>query len=227
MYIINRTPPPKRHKRALLVVGLLVVLAGVGVVFGPRYFQPDTKISRTPEPKVTKVLGIESKLRTFTAGPLTLSLPQDWQPFTPLDAPPGSYSWHNTAKTKGVYTLTAYIDNLPKDMAVNRVLAVESAGDRIAMRGGVSDNCINFVAAGRAVGGGSGREPARWAGVQFICDTGNYSRNVVGISSPDGQNMVKLTGPGSSHQIFLTYNDTDVSSNYTTFTNAIESLRLR
>lgn len=227
MYVINHQPYRRRRIRTAIVALAFVGLLIGGASLAPRLLTADTQISEPPPPKVTKVLGTQTKVRVFTAGPLKLDLPDDWEAFTPEDAPAGSYSWRNTKGNKGVRVLTAYLDNLPADMAVNRVLAVAADGDKLTLYGSVSDNCTEFVAGGRAPVGGNGREPARWSGVQFVCDTGNYNRNLVGISSPDGQNMVRLTGPSGTHRIFLTYYDADIAPKFGIFTAAAESLRLR
>lgn len=228
MYVVNRLPKSKRRLRSALFALLFVGILGAAGAAAMQYFEAETTISKTPEAKVTKVLGSETKVRNFAAGVITIDLPQDWEQFTPADTKPGSYSWRNTAGNKGVRVITAYVDgNIPKDLAVNRVLAVQGEEDRIILRGSVSDNCTNFVASGRMPHSGSGKEPARWDGVQFTCDTANYVRNVVGISSPEGPNMVKLTGKSGAHQVFLTYNDAGATPDHSIFTSAIESLRVR
>lgn len=229
MYIMNRRPHPKRRlQSAVLAVLVVGVLVSSGVA-ARQYLDTDTKISPTPAPVVSKVLGAKSKTRTYTAGPdnlVSIDLPQDWEKFTPDSAPPGSYSWRNTAGNKGVRTITLYLDAIPQDFAVNRVLAVEGAENRIVTLGSVSDNCVNFSGQGRQTAG-TGKSPARWEGVRFTCDTGNYVRNVVGISSAATPSAVKLTGVSGTHQLFITYTDSDATPNHAIFTAAVESLRVK
>ncbi len=227
MYIVNRLPTPK-HRARTIAVSLLVVgvIAGSGAAAWQN-LDSDTKISRTPAPVVSKVLGAKSKTRNFTAGPVSLDLPRDWEQFTPETAPAGSVSWRNTAGNKGVRIITLYIDAIPTEYPLNRVLAVEARDNRITLLGGVSDNCVNFSGQGRVVSGGNGKSPARWEGVQFTCDTANYVRNVVGISSAELPGAVNLNGTTGSHRLFAVYTDADASPNHSLFTTAIESLRVK
>jgi hypothetical protein len=222
---MNRAPKPKRR---LHTAGLAMMFVGtlIGVAFAAQqYMETDTSISATPGPRVTKVLGVQDKTKEFAVGNVSLRLPNDWEVFKAPDVPAGATSWRNTVGNKGVRVITLYVDNIPAGLAVNRVLAVQGAEDRMLPMSSVSENCTNFVDGGR--GAGSGQAPARWDGVRFICDTGNFVRNVVGTSSPDGVNTVRLTGKtGGSHQLFLTYTDADATPNHQIFTAAVESLRM-
>lgn len=226
---MNRRHYPKRRARSAIVAVLVVgALIGSGVSAW-QYMDTDTKIGPTPAPVVSKVLGAKSKTRTYTTGPgdlVNIDLPQDWEKFTPASALAGSYNWRNTAGNKGVRTITLYVDAIPQDFAVNRVLAVEGVENRIITLGGVSENCVNFSGQGRDTTG-SGKAPARWEGVRFTCDTGNYVRNVVGISSAATPGAVKLTGTSGAHQLFVTYTDSDATPNHSIFTAAVESMRLK
>lgn len=227
MYILNRQSYRKRRRLAVLAAVLLVAgLGGAGWV-GLQYIKPETTIGPTPEAKVTRVLGTEKASKQFQAGPANLSLPDDWEAFEPTDLPAGAYSWRNTKGNKGVRVISLYIDNIPRQLAVNRVLVVQSSGNQMVTVGGVSDNCSEFNSQGRTPDKGTGQTPARWQNVAFLCDSANYSRNVVGTGSTDGVNSVRLDGAGGSHEVFLMYNDADATPRFDIFTAAVESLRLR
>lgn len=225
---MNRGPKPKRRLQAAFLSLLMVGVIGGTVVGAREYFQADTTISATPKATVTKVLGAETNLKNFEAGPITLSLPKDWEEFVAPDTANATRSWRNTLKNKGVQVVTAYVDSLPPTpKALNRVLAVESAGDRIQQLGSVSDNCTDFVDGGRQPSVGTGKVSARWNGVQFVCDNANYLLNVVGIASKDSVNGVTLVGPSGSHKVFLTFTDANVSPKNDILMSAVESLRVR
>jgi hypothetical protein len=207
----------------LLSVGLLV-----GSIIGARqYFTAETQISATPAPVVTKVLGAQTSLKTFNTGVIRIDLPKDWEAFRAPDVPPAANSWHNTFKNRGVQVITAYVDTIPDQFATNRVLVVEAAGDHIQQLGGVSENCADFVEGGRSPSLGNGKAPARWNGIQFVCDNANFNRDVVGISSAGAVNGVTLTGLSGPHRVFLTFTDASASPNHTVFTDAIDSLRVQ
>jgi hypothetical protein len=111
-------------------------------------------------------------------------------------------------------------------MRVNRVLAVEQGGENLETRGGVSENCTKFVDAG-SDSKATGSQAARWEGVPFICDIGNYTRHLVGLSSEAGPNRVKFEGPSGSHVFFMTYNDTDVSPDFEPLLTAVNTMRVK
>lgn len=234
MYIMNRRTKSISRARFVLVSLLAVGVLASSAAAARQYIDTDTKISATPEPVVTKVLGAKSKTRTVKTGPgniISIDLPKDWEQFSPdsltastpvLD---GSYSWRNTIGNRGVRVITIYIDTVPNDLPLNRVLAVQAVDNRIVALGNVSDNCTNFSGQGRQMTG-SGRSPARWEGVQFTCDAANYGRNVVGISSAATPGAVKLTGVSGSRQISIVYTDADATPKQALFAAAIESFRL-
>jgi hypothetical protein len=69
---------------------------------------------------------------------------------------------------------------------------------------------------------------AKWSGINFLCDLGNYLRDVVGTSSPEGINSVTLTGNTTGkHTLFFMYTDNTPSPDYSTFINALKSFQLK
>lgn len=225
---MNRGPKPKRllQKAAFLTL-VLTVLGGSGVV-AQQYLQAETNIGPAPPAVVTKVLAAETSVKNFDAGPVSLALPKDWEAFKEAGVPDTAYSWRNTAKNKGVQVMTAYVDAMPTaPIAFNRVLVVEAAEDRMQVAGSVSDNCVDFVENGRTPGTGTGKVTARWNGVQFLCDSANFSRDVVGIASTESINGITLHGQSGAHHVFLTFSDASISPKNEIFAAAVDSLHVR
>jgi hypothetical protein len=225
MYIMNRR---QTKRRALGIAVAVFFVAGLGGMAwtAKDMLQPDTKISATPPAKVTHVLGSADASREFQAGPISLKLPPDWEAFTPPDARAGSYSWRNTKGNKGVRVLTMFVDAIPRDYAVNRVLVVQGEDNHLVQVGDVSENCSEFNSEGRTPRQGHGKTTARWLGAQFQCDSANYLRNVVGTTSKESPNSVKLTNPSGSHELFMVYTDADDAPEFDIFKSAVESVRL-
>jgi len=155
----------------------------------------------------------------------SVSLPVDWVKRANKDIPAPTYSWVGTAKDDVARWLNIYIDTIPSALAVNRMLPVAANGASLSLLANVSDNCTTFT------GANDSKQislPAKWQGITFLCDTGNYIRDVVGTSSAEGINTVTLTGATHGrHRLFFTYTDNSPSPDYSIFTDALSSFRLK
>jgi hypothetical protein len=102
------------------------------------------------------------------------------------------------------------------------LLPIEADGDRLTILNTVSDNCANFT--GTTVQGKKpDTAPAKWSGVDFICDLVTYTRNVTGTGSVGTINRVNLTGEKGSHQYFFVYTDNSSNPDYSIFTRSLQS----
>lgn len=205
------------------MITVVVLLAIAGALSAQRFLKPDTHISKAPPPVVNTVIAKNSATKKFNEGDFTIYLPADWIYTGRADDTYHAYTFENTAENKGARTLAIYVDSIPTTLGVNRVLPVEASGNGVAPNT-VSDNCANFT--GNKVPGPPST-PAKWAGIDFLCDLANYARNVTGTSSPGAINVVTLTGPKSGqHKLFFTYTDNSAEPNYQIFYDALQSFRL-
>ena len=77
-------------------------------------------------------------------------------------------------------------------------------------------------------GSTTGKSPAKWESIDFICDSGNYQRDVVGSVSGDGLNNINLTGPTKGpHRYFFTYTDNNSQPDYAIFSEALKSFKAK
>lgn len=227
MYILHR-----RHKRirTLTILVVLAVLAGSAAVFGKGYFSAETNIGPTPAAVVSTVHDTRSASKHINEAAFSFDVPNDWEPVQIPGLSAGTRSWQNTKDNKGVRAITLYLDSVPADFAINRVVAVEVADNRMTVSGDVSDNCTNFTGSGGqgSQASNAGKAPAKWQGVNFICDTGNYVRDVVGTGSAGTLNATKLVGPTTgAHNVFLTYTDNSASPDYGIFTDMLQTFQLK
>ena len=107
-------------------------------------------------------------------------------------------------------------------------MIVESQGDHMELKEGVSDNCSKFTR-GMTPLPGQVSVPAKWLDVSFLCDQFNQQRDVIGTSSADGINTVIMMSPttGVAHKFFFAYTNQDVTPDYTTFQNILTSFRMK
>jgi hypothetical protein len=220
--------PPKSPRRfrkkyiALLVLALLLVAGGW---YGYRQYEQSTIPVIQNNAGRTYPMDIpNSKTKHFDEVFFGFDLPADWRQVEHSGAPYNLYSFQSTLKNADNRSLDIYADTLPTTLAVNRFLAVKSQGSNVS-HGQVSDNCTTLIPS--SAGTGSTRQlsvPARWDGVDFLCDNDRTTREVIGTSSPGNVNKVTLNGPTKGpHSFFFVYDDKNVTPDYSIIYNVLDS----
>ncbi len=216
----------RRRSWRLLIVGLLaVILVGV-VAYAYLQFRTDTQVVIKNSPGSTHPLVIpNAKTKHIDQGLFAFDVPADWKLIKHDTAAYSSYSYQSTLANADNRYLDIYIDKLPRTLAVNKAVKVQSQGSTLT-HGEVSENCITYTTGSPRTAGGS--QPltvaAKWDGVDFLCDTDNTLRNVVGTSAPGTINQVILAGQtGGSHPLFFVYTDNNATPEYSIFYNILES----
>lgn len=228
MYRVGNKSRLRRQRRIRLAIGLsLLVVFGVGGWFIQRALRPHTTLSQS-KAVVTTVKATSTPLKTYDETAFTIDLPNDWKVGERSTAPYNVYRWQGTSKSTNATLLEIYVDTIPVNVAVNHVLAIEANGPQITPDGDISDNCANFTKDTSPTPGTYGGVHGRWQGIDFLCDLNNSERNVVGTSSATGINSVTVKGPTNlTHKFFFSFTDHSLSSDYTPFTNALLSFRVK
>lgn len=223
MYRLGERNHSHRRFYAWLLVFILLM---VGLFFaGKQFLTADTKIGKTPAAVIRKITYDPPKLVTINEKLFSIGIPPGWKAVTFNDVPQPTYSWQGTTGDDKSRWISLYLDTSLPDFAVNRELHVERNGNAINVVSATSDNCTSFT--GVKTDRRTGTAPAKWDGIDFLCDVGNYSRNVVGIASSDGFNSVLLIGATGQHTLFFTYTDSSAKPDYNIFTNSLRSFRLK
>lgn len=225
MYRQGHRTRSHRKLYSWLIVGFIVVIV-VGGIGAHHFLRANTHLSSSP-PVTLEVKVPTVTTKRFTEPTFSIALPSDWKSRRVMQTPQPTYSWENTTGNVGVETLSVFVDTIPANLAINRVLAVQANSGSIVTASGVSDNCTTFT--GTSITPTTPEDiTAKWAGVNFLCDTANYERDVVGTSSPQGINTVTVTGPTKgTHAYFFTYTDNSDQPDYTIFTNALMSFKAK
>lgn len=140
----------------------------------------------------------------------TMQIPTNWRQTAEVNTP-SQYSITWTSFKSGVYGrfLTIYIDTIPTTMAVNKLLPVTSNGPGLSY-GTLSDNCTDF-----SNGTPQQVSPAKWDGVDFLCNWPNRYDNQVGTGTVGAINSVSMTGAKTgTHQYFFLYTDRSAEPDY-------------
>jgi hypothetical protein len=218
----------RSHHKQKLYVLLIFILAGLimaGWWAANKYLQPETTLGDS-EGVVRHVDVVKPATKQVNNSIFSMTIPRNWQPVKSSRIPSAQYAWRATSKTDAGRGLEIYVDAIPKTMAVNRLLPVSASNNRLVIRNEVSDNCVNFTDASKA-DRPTGQAPAKWSGVNFYCDVGNYARNVVGTGSPSVINSVTVDGSAAgAHRFFFVYTDHSAESDYVVFTDILSSFRV-
>lgn len=223
MYHVDRRA--HRHKRlirtgliaaiALLIALLLYILFNIRI-------EPKQEIRNTPA--VSRAYKAVQATKIVVDKPeFKLELPPGWKEISYEKSPTApKYGFRNPGAAQ---QLEIYIDNPPVNMAINRAIVVDAAGDGLSYDA-VSDNCTTYT--GPLKQGQTGNLPAKWQETDFMCDMGNYQRTVVGTVSKDGINFVNITGPTiGAHKVFLTYTDNNNNPDYSVLYDILRSVHFK
>jgi hypothetical protein len=226
MYIIGRKSkdPKKQRRRRLVFFCVLLLLAGMSWWVYKYAFKPNTSVKQA-KAVVTKVTFDESKTKHFDEPNFGIDLPTDWIEQRHDTTPYNVYTFQGASKTTTERRIDIYEDKIPVGLSLNRALAVESNGPKIALRGEVSDNCANYTKDPRTTNNDSVK--AKWQNFDFLCNEANSARNITGTVSAEGNNQLTLTGATGQHRYFLVYGENSYTPDYRVFYSAVESLQVK
>jgi hypothetical protein len=232
-FLLQRPKPakkPKRKRALRILVPLLLVLLVIGGYVGYRAFQSATaEVITDSKAHTYEAYPTEGNTKHFDEKLFEFDAPDDWK-FIGLDnSTYAYYKYQSTKKNFEARNLDIYVDKIPADMALNRVVAVKAQGARLS-HGDASENCTSFATPDPSQAGTAAalKIKARWDGIEFLCDNDTKFRNILGTTSTDGINTVKLTGPtAGAHSFFFVYTDHSSISDKTIFYRVLESFKVK
>jgi hypothetical protein len=225
----------KRSKTPIIfgsILLFLLVLGTAGYSFVKNASRNSTHI-KNGAATVRYVSASSSQKSHFDEDNFSINLPAAWK-LVNHQVPPASrynvYTFQGTTAVESSRLVAVYVDLIPADLAVNHEISVQAQGSGMS-HGTVSDNCANFAsdsARNAPQAAASQVSASRWEGVDFLCDIGNYNRNVTGTGAVGATNKVTLTGPGSAtHSFFITYTDANINPDYTVLYNLLDSFQTK
>ena len=223
MYRLDeRIDRKKKKKLKRLIMLSIFILLSLAIYFIYKINHVKTTIHQSSG-TVSVVVSPDSQTNTYDEGDFTIAIPKSWQPVKVPSSLYKIYEWKTTIG--GSQILDIYQDSIPQSFPVNRELALQPDGGRVLTIGLVSDNCANFT---KTTGASTLAIPAKWQGVNFLCDEANYERDVIGTGSDSGINSIALTGDISgTHKFFFVYNNYSISTDFTLFYQILGSFYLK
>ncbi len=223
MYKIGRRSK-KRVKRKLWVFILIIlIIVCAAIVTGIVYLlNQETEQITVPEKAITREYAPpQEDLKEFHQDSFSINLPSDWVYKGHVTAPVNVFAYESTKKNEDARRLEIFVDRIPTDKAFNRILPVTIQDNKILVSGSVSGNCVEFTGINgvNPQTAGVATLASKWQGVEFTCDVGNRTRNVVGVGTTEHKSNIPL----SNHVYYFLYIDHTIHPNYQILEKALES----
>lgn len=218
------------HKHATMLRLTLIIIAALFVLLalGWWLFVRGNDSTSANFEKVGTITVNRPDTKEFTTPFFKISLPTSWEDKGRQN--PFSYEvyylYQNNQVNYDNRWLRVYVDVLPADLPLNRLLPVTVVSGKLSP-GVLSDECTAFTDA-PAVGANGQKAsyaPAKWQDVNFTC---NFitSQNLTGTASAEEGYGVSMTGQKSgTHKYFFTYKDFNVRPDYQFLSEALKSFQ--
>lgn len=227
MYQLGHRPRHHYIRFAIVILVMAGLVAG-SIIAVRGLLQANTILNQSKA--VIKNLPVSNiQMQHVQKDGFAFDVPETWkeQPVRDGTTPLPRTVWQGSIKDDRARWIDVYVDGIPSDLAVNHLLPVEADGDHMNVTDTTSDNCVNFTDKATS-STNAGTSLAKWSGVSFLCDTGNYERDVVAIGSTEGLNTVTLTAPvKGKHRVLLVFTDNSPNRDYTLFALIVKSFRLQ
>lgn len=179
---------------ALISVGLIAI----GLVIYDA-LNASTQITFTPPS--TSTLGQQAERAVFNETEFRLETDPGWQKVTLIEDLPNGYRYQQLDNGNIKRDLTVYIDSVPTDSAITRVLPIEIDGSKIIPLS-VSPRCETL----QRDKNNKRDVVLSWAGVRFLCDP-DLNADVVGTAHAEFGSSTPIKGQATSHKYFFVYRD--------------------
>lgn len=226
-YRLGHRPGRRRRTRVLIVLLVAFVIIGIIValiVADLRHNQ--AKPVSTKGQTVVQAADDTIEKLVVDKPEFTMELPGDWKEIAhQATAREHSITWQATRQHEDNRYLKIFIDTIPATQSVNRLVPISILSGSLSI-GDISDNCATFTQGGTQNAGVAQHltdAPAKWHGVDFICDLARITDNEVGAGSTDGINTIAIKGAQGTHRYFFLYTDRNIHPDYTIFYNALKS----
>ena len=217
-----------KHRRWPYLVGggVLLLCLVASVVWASRFFISKTILNQS-RPVTHYITATNTTTQHIVEHAFTVDIPSEWHAVPSSQTIAGAYGWQGVSTDGSGRRLDVYIDTVSTTLAANRVLPVQVVGNGLQSSGAVSDNCAGFADKSKEAVS-TATAPATWNGVPFVCDLGNYERDVVLLGTSAGLNDVVVKGSTTgSHHVMLVYTDDSITPDYSVFTAIARSFQAR
>jgi hypothetical protein len=228
-YKFGHRPARRRRTRFLITLAITIVIVGViAAVVWLDIRDNDAAPVEGASHEVAQLLDEDNNVVKVDEPTFTMELPVDWKQTEHVsNSQENSVTWQATKAHEDNRYMTIYVDVIPKAKAVTRMLPLSAQGNGLVV-GEASNNCSTFTKHGDGTGRQDQDEPAKWQGLNFICDLGRSIDNEIGTGSTEGVNTISIAGPAKGkHSYFFVYTDHNIQPNTNIFYDALKSFKAK
>lgn len=221
MYKINN----KESKKHTFLVSLIIIVVIFSVIaFIIWYF-----LFRNSGESITSFERVDNNVKInspatqdFTTNEFTITLPEQWE-LLGKDKPYYNeeyYLFQSKVVNKEGRFLKVYINLIPENLAVNRMLPIVAQNNRI-VAGDMSGDCKNFKDAPEVSSGQ--KWLTEWKDVPFYCALAGVTNQVGTGTSQIGYPTTVNGDKSGSNKYFFMYTDQTAKPDYSILKNAVNS----
>lgn len=225
----------KRHRRRnryLQIIGItlfLLLVIGLFFIYDILRNQSNEIEGSTSVVTQSTQIGAFQKVDEPT---YTIELPDDWKETDRFDRKyQKGVTWQSTREKEADRWLTIYVDKLPTNRPLNRIVPLAATGGGYFNIGNLSDECASFTQGGSydaAKAIKSKPTLGQWEEVDFLCNLPRPFENEVGTASKQAVNSVSVKGPKQGkHDYFFLYTDHNNQANYQIFLEALKTFQAK
>ncbi len=219
----------KRYAKVLFVTMALVLMGWLAITLD--ILRNQSEPDATENLSVSQTVGDDVYKYKIDEPTFTMQLPGDWEEVKRINlSNQAGIVWQATRDKQADRYLTAYIDRLPPNIAVNRVVPLEASNEYFKV-GNLSRQCHTFTVGGTnnlVQANKLSPRQSKWEGVDFICNLTNPIENQIGTSSKGAVNKVTIKGKEQGeHSYFFVYTDHNKQPNDQIFLDALNSFKAK
>lgn len=164
--------------------------------------------------------------KDFTVDEFKITLPEAWQLIGKQNPYYNEvyYLFQSTATNQENRWLRVYVNVLPEQYAVNRLLPITPSENKI-IAGEMSTDCKNFKGAPNAQNSVNGAQSwaTTWQDIAFTCDLSGASNQVGTASMQNGYAVPVIGEKSGTNKYFFVYIDQNAKPDYSILKNAVNS----
>lgn len=213
--------PPKKYKFFLIFLSLAFMLALVMYLIFMWYVSKDQ--NGISQPRTEFKTDSYRPLQTFETDYFSFEADKSWS-FIEKESTDSLFVYRSSAKDIVRRDLRVYVNSLPNNPLLTRVLPLDEAGDRFEA-GQVSEHCKDYLK-DRIKPGNNNPIQATIESVDIRCQVDGTS-NTVGTGKKGGSYQVTLSTGGRPNKYYLLYNDLEYEPKFNNFVNIVQSFRAK